>query len=187
MDVIELDARATKALGRLIAGTPAERWSAPTPCPEWSVHDLVRHLVAGNVKYTGIANGDSWRPGAPDVEVGEAPAETYARTARELLDAWRKPGVMDREIDLPRGLRGPAEKALWIHLAETLVHGWDLARATGQTPAFDGDVVAAGLADVRGRTPPRRGPESPFADARTPPAGAPLIDQLAAYMGRDVG
>ena len=186
MNVIDLDERAVNGTEQLIAKTPSERWAAPTPCSEWDVHDLIRHLVAGNVKYTGIANGDNWQPGAPEMDIGEQPAEAYRRTAQELIEAWRQPGVTDREIDLPRGRRGAAEKALWIHLVESLVHGWDLARATGQEPAFDEDVVAAALADVQGRTPAQRGPESPFTDAKTAPEGAPLIDQLAAYLGRDV-
>lgn len=103
-----------------------------------------------------------------------------------MLEAWRQPGALEREIELPRAQRGRAEVALWIHLAETVVHGWDLARATGQEPAFDADVVEASLADCRSRVPPQRTAGSPFADAQSAPDGATLLEQLAAYLGRDV-
>lgn len=63
VDLIDLDRRAADGMEAIIAGTPAARWAAPTPCPEWTVRDLVAHVVAGNVKYTGIARGDDWRRG----------------------------------------------------------------------------------------------------------------------------
>ena len=69
-------------------------------------------------------------------------AAMYRRTTEAILEAWQRPGVLGRETPLPVG-RGPAESALYLHLSETLVHGWDLAMATGQTAAFDDDVVEA--------------------------------------------
>lgn len=168
-----------------MAGVPSSRWESPTPCDDWTVGDVVAHVIAGNVKYTGIARGDDFSPGAPRVEVGNDLAATYRVTVYEMLEAWRQPGALEREIGLPRGRRGPAEVAVWLHLAETLGHGWDLARATAQDPGFDGDAVSACLAECRSRMPPERGEGSPFADARPVSADA-LIDQLAAYLGRDV-
>lgn len=127
MDVTEHDARAGARLAELVAGVPADAWESATPCPDWTVHDLVTHLVAGNVKYRDIA--------------------------------------------------------AWMHLAETLGHGWDLATATGQPPDFDDDAVAACLAECQGRIPPERPAIVTFADAVTVEGGS-LIDQLAAYLGR---
>jgi len=146
--------------------------------------DLVAHLIAGNVKYEAIARGGDFVPGAPAVDVGADAAATYRETFAAMIEAWSQPGALDREIGLPRGQRGRAEIAAWIHLAETLTHGWDVARATSQDPSFDDDVVAACLAECQQRTPPVRSPESPFADAV--PNDGPLIDQLAGYLGRDV-
>jgi uncharacterized protein (TIGR03086 family) len=167
----------------LIADIAPDRWSAETPCPEWNVRDLVRHLIAGNVKYTGIARGDDFTAGVPDVTVGDDPAANYQLTLSEMLVAWHAPGALDREIGLPRGKRGRAEVAAWIHLAETLGHGWDLAVATGQAPGFDDDVVLACLEECRRRMPAQRDEASPFADAVNIAQGTP-IDQLAAYLGR---
>lgn len=183
MGVLEHDQRAGARVAALIAGVPRDRWTAPTPCTEWNVRDLVAHLIAGNVKYTGIARGDDFVPGAPDVVVGDDPAATYQETLSEMLQAWQVPGALDREIGLPRGDRGRAEVAAWIHLAETLGHGWDLAIATDQEPGFEDEDAAASLAECRGRIPAQRGAGSRFADAVNGIDG-PLIDQLAAYLGR---
>lgn len=94
-------------------------------------------MIAGNVKYEGIARGDDFAPGAPAVDVGADPATTYQKTFAAMVEAWRTPGALEREIGLPKGARGPAEVAAWIHLGETLGHGWDLARSTNQDPDFD--------------------------------------------------
>lgn len=183
MGVLEHDERAGAQLAVLIAGVPRDRWSAATPCGEWTVQDLVAHLIAGNVKYAGIARGDDFLPGAPPVPVGDDPAATYRETLSDMLQGWQAPGALDREIGLPRGARGRAEIAAWIHLAETLGHGWDLATATNQEPGFADEDVAACLAECRQRMPAQRGEGSPFADA-VDVAGGPLIDQLAAFLGR---
>lgn len=184
MGIIEYDERAGDRLAELIDGVPVNAWESGTPCPDWSVRDLVTHVVAGNVKYRRIAGGADFEPGAPEVAIGADAAATYRETLRDMLDAWRVPGALDREIGLPRG-RGRAEVAAWIHLAETLGHGWDLATATGQPAGFDDEVVAACLAECRGRMPAERPPMAPFRDA-VKVEGGPLIDQLAAYLGRSL-
>jgi uncharacterized protein (TIGR03086 family) len=183
-EVVELDRRAGQRMVELIAGS-ANLGHASTPCAGWTVEDLVTHVIAGNVKYAGIARGDDFVPGAPTVSIGADPAATYAETLAAMVEAWQQPGALEREIGLPRGVRGPAEVAAWIHLGETLGHGWDLARATDQAPWFDDDIVSACHAATKQRMPPQRGEESPFADARETDSDS-LIDQLAAFLGRDV-
>ena len=76
--------------------------------------------------------------------------------------------------------------ALWIHLAETLVHGWDLARATGQDPVFDPEVVEASLRECLGRVPAERPEGSAFRDPVPLEGSATPLDRLAAYLGRNI-
>lgn len=185
MDVIDLDRRAAAAMAEILAATTPEHYPRPTPCPGWTVGDLVVHVVAGNVKYTQIAQGGEWARGVPEVELGDDPIAMYLQTVETMLEAWRQPGVLERAIDLPRG-RGRAEAALYVHLGETLVHGWDVAVSTGERPGFDEDVVEASLAQYTSWLPPSRPSEAPFSDATMVPGDAPPIDRLAAYLGRDV-
>jgi uncharacterized protein (TIGR03086 family) len=185
VNVVELDRRAAAATAVLLDATRDDQQGTPTPCPGWTVGDLVAHLIAGNVKYLEIGRGGDWSRGAPPVEVGDDPSATYRRTVEMMLAAWEQPGVLDREVTLPTG-RGRAESALYLHLGETLVHGWDLAMATGQEPDFDVDVAEASLAHYQSWLPARRPEGSPFSDARDVDEGAPAIARLAAYLGRAV-
>lgn len=185
MSVLEHDQRAGARLATLIAAVPEDRWAAPTPCSEWTVRDLVRHLIAGNVKYAEIARGGEYTPGVPQVAIGDDPAGRYRQTLSDMLQAWRAPKAFDREITLPGGQRGRADVAAWIHLAETLGHGWDLAIATHQDPGFDDDVVIVSLEECRRRMPAHRSQGSPFADAVNG-AGRSPMQQFAAYLGRTV-
>ena len=138
------------------------------------------------MKYVEIGRGKEWARGAPDVILDNDPGGMYRRTMDEMLEAWEQPGVLDRETALPAG-RGRAELALYIHLGETLVHGWDLACATGQQPPWDAEVVEASLIQFQTWLPPQRPPGSPFFDATSVSDDASPIDRLAAFLGRDVG
>jgi uncharacterized protein (TIGR03086 family) len=71
-----------------------------------------------------------------------------------------------------------------MHLQETVLHGWDLARATGQDPGFDPEVVEAAERLARSSMPERRPPGTPFADAVEAQPDASAIDRLAAFAGR---
>lgn len=186
MDVVDLDRRAGLGTAALVRATSSDQYAAPTPCTDWTVRDLITHLIAGNVKYVEIGRGKEWARGAPAVFLDDDPGEMYRRTLDEMLEAWQQPGTLDRQTSLPVG-RGRAELALYLHLGETLVHGWDLARATGQPAPWDAEVVEASLAQFRSWLPARRPPGSPFADASEVTPSAAPIDRLAAYLGRDVG
>ena len=185
MNVVDLDRRAAISTAALIDATSPDQYAAPTPCTDWTVRDLLTHLIAGNVKYVEIGRGKEWARGAPDVVLDDEPGRMYRRTMEAMLHAWEQPGVLDRDTALPVG-RGPAALALYLHLGETLVHGWDLARATGQLPPWDAEVVEASLTQFRSWIPPQRPPGSPFSDAASVGANAAPIDRLAAYLGRDV-
>ncbi|MCA1842426.1 MAG: TIGR03086 family protein [Actinobacteria bacterium] len=185
MDVVDLDARAAVSMIAILSGMAPDQFDAPTPCAGWSVRDLVRHVVAGNVKFIAVAEGTPWARGAPDVDLGDDPVRKYRETFDAMIEAWRRPGALELELVLPRG-PSKGDAAQFLHLGETLIHGWDLARATGQEPRFDRDVVEASLADYQSWLPPNRPPDAPFGDAMPVPDDAPLIDRFAAFLGRDV-
>ncbi|WP_020664601.1 TIGR03086 family metal-binding protein [Amycolatopsis benzoatilytica] len=169
--------------GDLIAGIA--RWDKPTPCPEWTVRELVNHLVLGHRLFTDVlrgAPGGSLDPKSEDV-LGADPAAAYRRAAAKLLAEFGKPGVLAGQYTVPAG-SVPGAAAARLLGTEHLVHGWDLAVATGQKPAFDDTVVArhiefsqAKIADL----PPGRRPFAP----PVPVAGdASPLDRLAALLGR---
>jgi uncharacterized protein (TIGR03086 family) len=74
-----------------------------------------------------------------------------------------------------------------VRILENLVHGWDLARATGQPTDFPDDLAERALAAARAQLKSRpAGPNAPFAPEVPVPAGAPAIGRLAGFLGRPV-
>jgi uncharacterized protein (TIGR03086 family) len=182
-------ATALDSTERLVAGIRDDQWDLPTPCSEWTVRQLLNHLVGGQRLNTRVLSGEPLpdpsrlgRRGGDD-QLGDDPAATYRSTADEMLAAFRAPGVLERTHTIPAGtLPGPA--VVHIRIVETLVHGWDLARATGQVAVFPDEIVETEIEISRrllGGLPPGRvsfAPPQPVADV------APAIDRLAALLGR---
>jgi uncharacterized protein (TIGR03086 family) len=176
----------------LVAGVPDDRWDAPTPCADWTVRDLVNHLVGGNLLFAGVLGGEP----TPSLEelgrgqgvdrLGDDPVAAFRVAADTLLAAFRQPGALEQVVTVPVGTV-PGIGALHLRLVETLVHGWDLARATGRPPGFPEALAEQELAFSRAKladVPPGR---TPFAPPQPAPDDAPALDRLAALLGRDVG
>ncbi len=190
-DIVRLHERALDEAARLVDGVTPAQLDLPTPCSEWDVRALLTHIVGGNLRWVSVAQGTPVpRPSAqaartgPDL-LGDDPAAAYRRSAAALIEAWQDPALLDQQFDIPFGIM-PGRAALTLHVVETVTHGWDLARATGQSPAFDPDVVRTALHFTQQTLPPSRPPGSPFAAPVPPPDDAPEIDRLAAYLGRGI-
>jgi uncharacterized protein (TIGR03086 family) len=114
----------------------------------------------------------------------DAWVDQWNAAAHEVQEVWSAPGVLERAMRLPFATL-PGAETIAIYTSEVTVHTWDLATATGQQPAWDDAVVAAALATMKKALPAEyRGPEVPFAPVVAVAADAPLIDQLAAWNGR---
>ncbi|MGY1590779.1 TIGR03086 family metal-binding protein [Geodermatophilus sp. SYSU D00708] len=185
-------ATALDGTGQLVAAVTPDQWDAPTPCTDWTVRRLVNHLVGGNRLVVRVLRGEPLPPldqlgrRASVDQLGEDPAASHRDSADQLLAALREPGVLERAHTLPAGtLPGPA--LVRLRTVETLVHGWDLARATGRPAPFPDELAERELAfsrDLLGRLPEGR---QPFAPPRPVAEDAPAIDRLAALLGRSVG
>lgn len=189
MDIVRLHDRALDETAQLVDGVRPDQMGLPTPCSEWDVRALLTHLVGGNGRWAGVARGEPLRRGpaqggGPGADLlGGDPAGAYRRSAAELQAAWGDPALLDRPFALPIGDL-PGRAALAQHLVETVVHGWDLARATGQQPAYDPEVVRTALDFAQAHTPADRPPGGPFAPPVPVADDLPEIDRLAALLGR---
>jgi uncharacterized protein (TIGR03086 family) len=173
---------ALDAAGELIAGITPEQWSRPTPCTDWDVRALVTHLSDGNHLFAA-ALADGVPAPSPDRGGSGDLVAAYRDSAEAVVAAFRRPGALGRTVEVPFGTV-PGAVALHLRLTEVLVHGWDLAQATGQGGAFDEDLAEQELAFTRealGALPPGR---SPFAPPTPAPDTAPALDRLAACLGR---
>jgi uncharacterized protein (TIGR03086 family) len=182
-------ATAVEVAAALVSGVRADQWDLPTPCEQWSVRQLVNHVVGGNRLFTRVLSGRPLPPReqlgqrAHQDQLGDDPAAAFRTSADELLAAFRAPGVLEREHTVPAAtLPGPA--VVHLRTVEILVHGWDLARATGQPVPFPDELVEPEIAFSEQLLPRLPEGRQPFAPSRTATGDAPAIDRLAALLGR---
>ena len=183
MDIVEQYERALAQAGQIVAGVSPDQFGSPTPCSEWDVRTLLEHVVGGNWNSAATAEGTPPQRGGTADLLGDNPAEAYQRSAEAAKRAWREPGRLDQLYEMPMGMR-PGRAVVSVRLLETITHGWDLARATGQAPAFDDALVQAALAVAHANLGGERPPGFPFAPAVEVGEDLPAIDRLAAFMGR---
>ncbi|MFP5019530.1 TIGR03086 family metal-binding protein [Pseudonocardia phyllosphaerae] len=181
--------RALAWVSGLAAAVPDEHLADPTPCDEFDVRTLLAHLVTTVRRPASIAAGtDPMAHELVSADVLDDPAPAYVAEAAALRDAFTGPtgdALLDRVAQLPFG-EVPGRAALWAFLNETLVHGWDLAVATGQGPEAEPDLAAAALEAARAYLPAeRRGGPIPFGPVVEPAPGAGPTERLANWSGRE--
>lgn len=179
-------------LGQALAATQAVvsavrdgQWAAPTPCTELDAQGVLNHLVQGNLLFAALIQGTP--PPVPGGDhLGHDPGAAYRQAAGRLQAAFAGPRVLQSVYTAPFGT-APGAVLAHVRIVEVLVHGWDLARATGQRAVFPADVAERALAGSRRNLTSRPpGPGAPFAAEVPVPAGAPAIDRLAGFLGRPV-
>ncbi|GLW93622.1 TIGR03086 family metal-binding protein [Actinokineospora globicatena] len=184
-----LMSRATDSVVALAAAVTPDQFDRPTPCPEWTVRDLVNHLTlwSGVVAERVARKLPAPTDGSEDESIdfaGQWPAR-FVDGATRAARAWDEPGALDGETSMMSSPR-PATFFHDMLLAELVLHGWDLATATGQPFVVDDDVAArardstAAMAE-QGREYGVFGPEVP-----TAPDASPLAQALG-ISGRDPG
>lgn len=175
-------ALAVANVGQLVDGVAPDQWTAPTPCPEWDVRQLVNHLAAGNLAVAALVR-DKPPPGRRADQLSGDPGSAYHASAAALQVAFAQPGALERTFGSPYG---PAPGSMLVHLriTELLVHGWDLARATGQPPGLPDDLAHKELALSLAQLGDAPRDALPIAEPQPVPADAAAIDRLAAFFGR---
>jgi uncharacterized protein (TIGR03086 family) len=175
-------APAAAQIARLADGVTERQFGDPTPCPDWPVAVLLDHLVTLTDAFTDGARKKP-REDAP-APVADLPAgwrDLLRSRLHGLVEAWRDPAAWQGEATVG-GVTLPAGTTAAVVTDELVVHGWDLARATGQPYEPDPVLVRAALgfaeqvADLAG---------SPFGPSLAVPADAPAFDRLLAHSGRD--
>lgn len=169
--------------GDLFAGVSAEQWAAPTPCPDWDVRALVNHVVMGQQVFTAALHGRE-RPDVAADYLGSDPVSAFRESSETLLTAFDLDAVMSKTIKVPFG-EIPGQGAAMLRMVEGLVHGWDLAQATGQTTRFPEELAGTGLVFTQNTIGaiPREGR---FGAEQSAASDAPALEQLAALLGRSV-
>ncbi|PZS08157.1 MAG: TIGR03086 family protein [Acidimicrobiales bacterium] len=190
MDIRELDRRAMAVTAKILYGVTSDQMDNPTPCGQWSLRDLLAHIVG---QYHGFALAASGEPTGVEAfrprPVGDELHGTYAAAASLVNEAFAEDGVMDRKFYLPEIRDGgpyPAPMAIGFHFVDEVVHAWDLAKAIGAPAEFDGEVLATALS-ISGQVPNDpavRGAGFAFTLAVNADPSAPTLDRIVALLGR---
>ena len=182
-------APAARTLTGLLANVDDGQLGGPTPCTETSVGGMLDHLEGVCIGFTAAALKDV--VGGSQAPLADASKlRTDWRTAiPELLDmlvtAWRDEGAWSGDTRVG-GVDLPGEAAGMFALDELLVHGWDLAVATGQPFDLEPADAHAVLPFLEQSASPE-GTPGLFGPARPVPEGASLLERLLLLSGRDPG
>ncbi len=166
-----------------------DQYDAPTPCPDYRVRHLLGHLVGLSAAFRDAARKDfgpttSTDPGSVVPDIAGDWRTALPKHLHELAEAWREPGAWDG-MTQAGGFTFPAADAGLVALNELVIHGWDVARATGQDYPVDRaslEACHAMLAPTANAGPEERGPFGPVVAV---PADAPLLDRVIGLSGRD--
>jgi uncharacterized protein (TIGR03086 family) len=173
MDLLDLYERGSEWTGSKIPDA-ADKLESTTPCEDWNVRALLNHLVETQQYFLKTGRGEEAAfpsPSPPEL-IGDDPVATYDGIRQEMLQVYGEPGVVEKT--------GPL---LGIAFADQLIHGADLAQATGQDATMPDDLASAAFAMIDGQlTDERRG--AAFKPAVSVPDDASAQEKLLAYTGR---
>ncbi|MEU6543584.1 TIGR03086 family metal-binding protein [Streptomyces sp. NPDC046859] len=181
-----------RAVARLALAVRDDQLAAPTPCPDLAVRHLLGHLLGLSVAFRDAGRKDlgattDTSPESAVPDIGPGWREELPKVLDELAEVWRAPGPWTGTtraggIDMPGAVAGA------VAVDELVIHGWDLARATGQP--YDPDPAAVRVsyeflraaADENGQ-----GGDGIFGPVVPVPDEAPLLDRAVGLSGRNPG
>jgi uncharacterized protein (TIGR03086 family) len=183
--VADWHALALDATGRVVAAIPADQWQSSTPCSDWDVRGLVNHLVSGNLWAAELGAGATIEGVGDRLDgdrLGADPAAAYAASARAASDVFHRPGALHAPCAVSYG---PVPGSVYAghRFIDVLIHGWDLATATGQDATLDDDLVEACRRTAEPQAELLRA-SGAFAKAVTVPPDATAQARLLALLGR---
>ena len=166
---------------RLLAGVKPDQLDSPTPDSDWTVRQLQNHIVGWALHFAARESGQGEVADPSGYHVRENPAREFEAAIEPLVTA------LDGKLSAPQGQSGeggfPPSALATMLIAEYVLHGWDLATATGQPVPFTDDEARAGLGIRSYLTPEYRdqmfGPELPA------PRNATPLQELLAFAGRE--
>jgi uncharacterized protein (TIGR03086 family) len=177
---------AADAAARVVAGVDPAQFAEPTPCTEWDVRALLNHLILWtSYSLERRAHGESVAPELMEHDFAAEPgfAAVYRSQLDQALAAWADPAVWDRKLNVMGTATAAADVAA-LMVAEMVLHGWDLAVATGQPYTVPAATAVAALEAIDANAELFRQYQG-FADPVPVPSDAPVLARALAASGRD--
>jgi uncharacterized protein (TIGR03086 family) len=174
-DLLDLYSRASEWTLEKVKGA-SQQLDADTPCEQWDVRELMNHMLETQRYFVGSARGQSVSPPGqtpPTDLLGNDPVQDFEQAREETMDTYGDPDVLEKS--------GPT---LGIAVADQLLHGWDLAKATGQDATMPPSLAEAAYRMIGGKLTDdqRKGAFKPEVQVDN---AASMQDKFLAYAGRD--
>jgi uncharacterized protein (TIGR03086 family) len=170
--------------GGLVNGVKDDQWTSRTPCEDWDVRHLVRHVQGVIATAAETAGGEA----KPANENDEAEGSELVSAWQETADSYRSAvAAADLSKEVESGLgKQPLAMLLTFPTFDLFLHGWDLGRATGQQVQIPDDAAEWIEGTMKQfLTNDMRGPHT-FGPEQSAPPGADATTRLMAFTGRSV-
>ena len=187
--MLDLGPAAREVIG-LLDGVTEDHLPGPTPCADTSVAMMLDHLMGLSLAFTEAAQKTNHGASAPPESSAEHLDPDWRsvlpQRLDELAEAWRDPAAWEGMAEAG-GVTMPAEEMGAVALDELVLHGWDLARGTGQPFTCDPASTEAVLAFTEQSAQPEfaAGREGLFGPVVDVPGDAPAFDRALGFAGRD--
>jgi uncharacterized protein (TIGR03086 family) len=185
MDLLDAHGQARDVFDRAMHKVGLTDWDSPTPCQDWTVRDLVNHIVSEQLWTPELLAGHTVE------EVGDKydgdqlrddPMQAWADASATAHAAWLEPGAVERDVHLSYGTVKAPEYG-WQLTTDLAVHGWDLATALGAHAGISDELATAILGYVEPQLASWAG-SSMFADPVPVPDDADPATRLIGLLGR---
>jgi uncharacterized protein (TIGR03086 family) len=177
-EISERYARNARRFLDKVAAVSPQQWDAPTPCEDWTVRDLVQHIVDTQGMFLKFVGREQVE--LPDDDPLAAATGAIAQVQSDLDD----PDAAGATFEGMFGTQTFAEGADRFLSFDLVVHGWDLARATGQDEEIDpAEVDRLEVASQQFDAAAMRGPGA-FGAEVTPRPDADRQERVLAFLGR---
>jgi uncharacterized protein (TIGR03086 family) len=189
MELHEMMAKAATEVAEVARNVKPDQLDARTPCADWDVRAVVNHLMFWSAFRSELAARKESAPADDPIdEKTDFTAErdwprTMAAQLERAVAAWGEPGATEGDTGLAGGSM-PARMIAMMMLGELVVHGWDLARATGQPLTADATTLET-VHEMAVTMGPQGRKMGAFGDEVSVPDTAPMLDQVLALSGRD--
>jgi uncharacterized protein (TIGR03086 family) len=184
-DIAQLHRRALDETRSVVARTDRGQWADATPCDGWDVQALLNHLVSGNLWAAELGSGRTIEEVGDRLDgdvLGDNAVAAYDTSADAAAATFEAPGALDAPCAVSYG---PVPGSVYAghRFIDVLIHGWDLATATGQDATLDPELVDAAYRLLQDQADMVRA-SGMFGEDLLMPAGVGPQTQLLAFIGR---
>lgn len=185
VDLPEAHARALDATERYVAGVRDDQWGDVSIDDEWTVRELVNHVVTGNYWAEELGGGKTIEEVGDRLDgdvLGDDPLGVYRDSGARAAAVFRRPGAMEAACAVSYG---PVPGSVYCghRFIDVLIHGWDIAKSTGQDTTLVPELVEACWAVVEPQLEMLSG-SGAFGTTVEVPDDADLQTRLLAALGR---